>query len=93
MYLNYSEEDKRYKLSIIQMDKVLQEFVDGDFLDCFVSLLAYYYVYNIPFHKKIEKILGFFLEAIEFPEQMHFENTRSVTYLKTLKSLKLVSTD
>ena len=87
MYLVCSEPNKQSSLSIVYQNKPIQEF-DDDFCKCLSSLIAYYYVFNISFDLNNEKILGFILESLSFTEQMHFDKTRSVSYLKTLADLK-----
>lgn len=71
-------------LSILYKERIIKQFEKGEFCKCLSVLFAIYFVYNIPFNSVNEKILGFILESVSFPLQIHYHTKRSVAFLKLL---------
>ena len=76
-------------LFIVYKEKVLQKFEKNEFIKCLSTLIAIYFLFNLPFSRENEKIFGFILESIDFTEPTVYETKRSCAYLKLLESLKL----
>jgi hypothetical protein len=81
--------DSGKSFGIIFANQILQKFDETEFVKCLTTLLSFYFVYNIPFNTKNEKILGFFLEATGFPEANEYEKPRNKAHLNLLNELKI----
>ena len=79
------DETQEICLSIVFKTEVLMEFGNNNFCKCLSSLIALYFIYNIPFHKNNEKVLGFLLESIDFTEPTEYETIRSVSHQRLLE--------
>jgi hypothetical protein len=78
---------KSEKLFIAYKDSIKLE-IGSDFSTTFTSLLALFFVFNIPYALENEKILGFFQEALGFKILVHYDSIRNRQYSTLLTSVQ-----
>lgn len=76
------------KVQIVYKNSILQDFDNLQFPLVLACLMAYYFVFSIPYAVNNEKSLGFYQEILEIKESVHYETVRNRNYISFLTELK-----
>ena len=83
----YFKKEPPAQVKIVYKNAVLLDFDSLQLSHALGCLLAYYFVFDIPFDVKTEKSIEFYQEVLGIKEAVHYETVRNRQYISFLTQL------